>query len=115
MKMIYKIKMRIAAVLATGLLAGCQGGGGDDGKPVIGVSMLSLQSEFIVKVKDAMEGAAGEQGVRLIVNDAQRAAVHQVQQVESFIPQGVDAIIRSEESRVGKECDRTCRIRGVRD
>src|SRR3546814_6386004 len=55
--------------------------------------MLSLQSEFIVKVKDAMEGAAGEQGVRLIVNDAQRAAVHQVQQVESFIAQGVDAII----------------------
>ncbi|HEY9560446.1 MAG TPA: sugar ABC transporter substrate-binding protein [Anseongella sp.] len=87
------MKMRIAAVLATGLLAGCQGGGGDDGKPVIGVSMLSLQSEFIVKVKDAMEGAAGEQGVRLIVNDAQRAAVHQVQQVESFIAQGVDAII----------------------
>src|SRR5690606_12602547 len=37
--------------------------------------------------------AAEEQGVRLIVNDAQREAVRQVQQIESFISQGVDAII----------------------
>lgn len=64
-----------------------------DDKKVIGVSMLSLQSEFVVNVKDAMEEAAEEQGVRLIVNDAQRAAERQVQQIESFISQGVDAII----------------------
>src|SRR3546814_10234211 len=92
----------VLAVRATGLLAGWQGGWGDDGKPVIGVSMLSLQSEFIVKVKDAMEGAAGEQGVRLIVNDAHRAAVHQVQQVESFIAQGVDAIILNPCEKIGR-------------
>ncbi|QEC54312.1 sugar ABC transporter substrate-binding protein [Anseongella ginsenosidimutans] len=75
------------------LLSACQGGGQTDGKLVIGASMLSLQSEFIVKVKDAMEAEASEQQVKLIVNDAQRAAVRQVQQVESFIAQGVDAII----------------------
>src|SRR5690606_13459627 len=57
------------------------------------VSMLSLQSEFVVNVKDAIEDAAEEQQVRLIVNDAQRQAVIQVQQIESFISQGVDAII----------------------
>lgn len=74
------------------LLAGCQGGNSNKG-PVIGASMLSLQSEFIVKVRDAMESEAEKQQVRLIVNDAQRAAVTQVQQVESFIAQGVDAII----------------------
>lgn len=60
---------------------------------MIGASMLSLQSEFIVKVKDAMEAEASDRQIRLIVNDAQRAAVTQVQQVESFIAQGVDAII----------------------
>lgn len=84
----------ITGMLALAVLqAGCQRAGQSDGKPVIGASMLSLQSEFIVKVKDAMEAGAKEQGVELIVNDAQRAAVRQVQQVESFIAQGVDAII----------------------
>ena len=79
------------AAMSLGLW-GC-GGANQDGKKVIGVSMLSLQSEFVVNVKDAMEDAAEEQGVRLIVNDAQREAVRQVQQIESFISQGVDAII----------------------
>jgi inositol transport system substrate-binding protein len=72
---------------------GCGPSGNTDGQKVIGVSMLSLQSEFVVNVKDAMEEAAEEQDVRLIVNDAQRAAERQVQQIESFISQGVDAII----------------------
>lgn len=84
----------IAGMLAVAFLQyGCRQGGRTDGRPVIGASMLSLQSEFIVKVKDAMETAAGEQEVELIVNDAQREVVRQVQQVESFIAQGVDAII----------------------
>ena len=60
---------------------------------VIGVSMLSLQSEFVVNVKDAMEARAKELKVRLVVTDAQRTAEKQVQQVETFISQKVDAII----------------------
>lgn len=62
-------------------------------KPVIGATMLSLQSEFVVNVKDALEKTAIEKNVELIVNDAQRAADKQVQQVETFIAQKVDAII----------------------
>ncbi len=63
-------------------------------KPVvIGVSLLNLSSEFIVMFSTAMEAQAKEMGVRLIVNDAQRSAERQVQQVESFIAQQVDAII----------------------
>lgn len=86
-------KKLLASLLAVGLMqVGCGPSTPDDRK-VIGVSMLSLQSEFVVNVKDAMEDAAAEQGVRLIVNDAQREAVRQVQQIESFISQGVDAII----------------------
>lgn len=59
----------------------------------IGVSMLSLQSEFVVNVKDAMEQAAMGDSVELIIVDAERNADKQVQQVETFIARGVDAII----------------------
>jgi inositol transport system substrate-binding protein len=83
-----------AFTLAALLLGGC--GPGGDGKPkplVIGVSLMNLSSEFIVMVNQAMAAKADELGVRLIVNDAQRSAEKQVQQVESFIAQRVDAII----------------------
>jgi inositol transport system substrate-binding protein len=66
---------------------------GGDKRPVIGVSLLNLSSEFIVMVDKAMEKRAEELGVKLIVNDAQRSPEKQVQQVESFIAQHVDAII----------------------
>jgi inositol transport system substrate-binding protein len=63
-------------------------------KPLtIGVSLMNLSSEFIVMLNQAMEAKARELGVKLIVNDAQRSPEKQVQQVESFIAQKVDAII----------------------
>ena len=76
-------------------LAGCNRGTSKNGEKefVIGASMLSLQSEFVVNVKDAMEAQAKEKNVNLIVNDAQRTADKQVQQVETFISQKVDCII----------------------
>ena len=60
---------------------------------VIGVSLMNLSSEFIVMLNKALEAKAKELGVRLIVNDAQRSPERQVQQVESFIAQKVDAIV----------------------
>jgi inositol transport system substrate-binding protein len=60
---------------------------------VIGVSLLNLSSEFIVMLNRAMEAKARELGVRLLVSDAQRDAERQVQQVERWVAQGVDAII----------------------
>ena len=87
-------KKAFAIILGLGImLHGCGPSGKSDGRKVIGISMLSLQSEFVVNVKDAMENAAKDKDVRLIINDAQRAAERQVQQIESFISQGVDAII----------------------
>ena len=65
----------------------------DGDKPVIGVTMLSMQNEFIVNVSDEMEKKAQEAGVELMTVDAERSALKQVEQVESFIAQGVDAII----------------------
>ena len=88
--------MRVVALLAVAALSGC-------GRPepqtagekpiVIGVSLLNMSSEFIVMFSAAMESRAKELGVKLIVNDAQRSAERQVQQVETFIAQKVDAII----------------------
>lgn len=82
-------------VFTTVILYGCNRGAGKDEEDrlVIGASMLSLQSEFVVNVKDAMEARAKEKKVELIVSDAQRTADKQVQQIESFIAQQVDAII----------------------
>lgn len=72
-------------------LCSCQPSG--EKRITIGVSLLNLSNEFIVMLHQAMEARAKELGVRLIVNDAQRSAERQVQQVENFIAQRVDAII----------------------
>lgn len=66
---------------------------GSNKKLVVGATMLSMQNEFIVNVSDEMEAKAKALGVELITVDAERSALKQVEQVESFIAQGVDAII----------------------
>jgi inositol transport system substrate-binding protein len=55
--------------------------------------LLNVSYEFIVNIKEAMEIRAEELGVKLIINDAERSAEKQIQQIESFIAQRVDAII----------------------
>lgn len=90
--------MRTKPVIGIGLLISffsvlsCNEGTNESGM-VVGASMLSLQSEFVVNVKDAMVEEAKNQKIKLIVNDAQRTADRQVQQIESFISQKVNAII----------------------
>ncbi|MDZ7690798.1 MAG: sugar ABC transporter substrate-binding protein [Balneolaceae bacterium] len=85
----------IATLSAGVLVLGC--GGSDNkegnGEITIGASMLSMQNEFVVNVRDAMAEEAKKQGINFLVNDAQRSALNQLQHVESFIAQGVDAII----------------------
>jgi len=82
------------------LLSGCNQSKTDESgekssgkKLVIGATMLSMQNEFVVNVADEMEAKAKELGTELIIVDAERSALKQVEQVESFIAQGVDAII----------------------
>ena len=86
----------VAALAVAGcLMQGCAGSGSAGGKKglVIGVSLLNVSNEFIVMVNRSMDAKAKQLGVELIVNDAQRSAERQVQQVESFIAQKVDVII----------------------
>lgn len=90
-------------IFALAVLAGGCGGGdssdesgnGDGGEKqiVIGVSLLNLANEYIVLLNEAMEKKAGELGVKLIVNDAQRSAEKQIRQIENFVIQKVDVII----------------------
>ncbi|WP_345242925.1 sugar ABC transporter substrate-binding protein [Nibrella saemangeumensis] len=70
-----------------------QGQNSEGKKLVVGATMLSMQNEFIVNVADEMEKKANESNVELIVVDAERSPLKQVEQVESFIAQKVDAII----------------------
>ncbi|MFC5411087.1 sugar ABC transporter substrate-binding protein [Larkinella bovis] len=82
--------------LVTSVLISCnQSSSGENGekKLTVGVSMLSMQNEFIVNVNDEIEKKAKESGVELITVDAERSALKQIEQIESFIAQGVDAII----------------------
>jgi len=86
--------MRKLCVLALAVLCGCGRSGAPEAQgPVIGVSLLNLSNEFVVTLRDAMDARAKELGVRLIINDGQRSPERQVQQVETFIAQKVDAII----------------------
>lgn len=55
--------------------------------------MLSMQNEFIQQVADALEKSVETNQVELIIVDAERSSLKQVEQVESFISQQVDAII----------------------
>jgi inositol transport system substrate-binding protein len=52
-----------------------------------------MQNEFIQKVAQSLEKNAEANQVELIVIDAERSALKQVEQVENFISQQVDAII----------------------
>ncbi|MCX8107579.1 MAG: sugar ABC transporter substrate-binding protein [Verrucomicrobiae bacterium] len=84
---------RIALLLLALGLLGCTGHKHEGDQPRIGVSLLNLSNEFIVMLHRAMTERASELGVKLVVNDAQRSAERQVQQVETFIAQRLDAII----------------------
>lgn len=99
MKVTVSILFPITLMAGT-LLTGChQATTGEKGQAaggkrlVVGVTMLSMQNEFIVNVHDEIAKKAQEEGVELITVDAERSALKQVEQVESFIAQKVDAII----------------------
>lgn len=92
---LYK-KIALAALFTSCLFTGCNRGQTDEKggeKLVIGATMLSMQNEFIVNIADEMQKKANDLGVELVTVDAERSALKQVEQVESFIAQGVDAII----------------------
>ncbi len=88
--------MRKVVVVLLSVFCGCgrpERPATPDARPVIGVSLLNMANEFIVTIHEAMADRAKELGVQLIVTDAQRSPERQVQQIETFIAQKVDAIV----------------------
>lgn len=97
-----RLSMSMAFILALVLaLAACgkseSGSGSESGGSkegiTIGVSMLNLSNEFVATLAKGIENKAGELGVKVIINDGQKDPNKQIQQVETFIAQKVDAII----------------------
>jgi ribose transport system substrate-binding protein len=59
----------------------------------VGVSLLTLANPFFVEMRDAMAGAAREQGYELVVTAAEMDAARQRDQVKDFIVRKVSAIV----------------------
>ena len=84
------------AILATVLAAGCQrgGGGGGEGEgPRVGLSISTLNNPFFVSMRSGAQQAAKDEGVQLLIADAQNDSATQQDDVQNFVTQQVDAIL----------------------
>jgi ribose transport system substrate-binding protein len=81
-------------ILCTLLLTACAAPGGAVKKELVfGYSTPSLQNSFWITVKNAMQKAADENGVKLLLRDAASDNAKQAADIEDFIEQRVDAIL----------------------
>lgn len=93
------MKLRGVAALSALALAltacgsGTQATGGGGGDITIGLAVSTLDNPYFVALKEGAEKAAAELGVKLTVVDAQNDATNQVNQVQTFTTQGVQAIV----------------------
>jgi ABC-type sugar transport system substrate-binding protein len=90
----------LLAVLASALAAGCQRGGdrgggeeGEGGGERIGLSISTLNNPFFVTLRDGAQQAAEEEGVELLIADAQNDASQQQDDIQNFVTQQVAAIL----------------------
>jgi len=84
----------ILATLTAALAAGCQRGGGNGGGGAkIGLSISTLDNPFFVSMRSGAQQAAKDQGVQLLVADAQNDSATQQDDVQNFVTQQVDAIL----------------------
>jgi len=94
-----KISLMLVLVLAIGLLAGCGGGdtGGDAGNGdagmTIGYASSNLNDTGQTFIADGARAYAAENGLEILVQDAQEDVVRQQDQVLAMIEQGVDALV----------------------
>ena len=59
----------------------------------IGVTLSAFEHQFLVKVREAMEEKAKELGVEIQFVEAQGDIGKQLNQIQTLIAQGIDAII----------------------
>lgn len=68
---------------------------GQEEKPLIGVSLLTLANPFFKVMADAMEAEGSKHGYRLLITSAEMDAARQKDQVKDFISKKAAAIILS--------------------
>ncbi|MBE1537292.1 ABC transporter permease/substrate-binding protein [Actinomadura algeriensis] len=84
----------VIVALSAGLaLTGGNGGGAAGGGTKVGLSVSTLNNPFFVQFRDGAQAEAARRGVDLTVSDAQNDASQQVNQVQNYVSQGMDAII----------------------
>ena len=85
-------------------LCGCGGsdnsGNGNEAKPKIGYSALTLKNPFFKVIANSIEAEGKKHGYEVIVTDAERSVKTQSEHVDSFIAQGVVAIVLNPADRV---------------
>ncbi len=90
-------------------------GGETDGKRLkMGLSLYYRTDEYYTDIENCMKLEADKLGIDLIVQDANADLSKQIQQVEDFISEGVDAIIMSPVDPVGSvACVEAAKAAGV--
>jgi ribose transport system substrate-binding protein len=86
-------KFFVSLALIPLLLAGCGGGGGGSDQKLIGASLLTQTHIFYQDMVKAMKKEAAKRDLRLRLQYAEFDSRKQNDQIETFIAQGVDAII----------------------
>ncbi|MDR1505755.1 MAG: substrate-binding domain-containing protein [Treponema sp.] len=112
------VVLAVTLVLSVSVLSSCKRGSsnaaGSDDTVTIGVSLMNLQVEFSIVLRDAIQAKADELGITVIINDAQGDASKQLQQVESFIVQGVNGIIlQPQEQEASAPCIDKAKAAGI--
>ena len=94
-KRITTILVVVLVVAALMVAVGCQRGGGEGGGggAKIGLSISTLNNPFFVTMRSGAQQAAKDQGVHLLVADAQNDSATQQDDVQNFVTQQVDAIL----------------------
>lgn len=65
-----------------------------NGKPLtkIGLSAPAMDNEFMTNLKESLEKTAKENGVKVLVSEAEQSSSKQVEQIENMITSGCEAI-----------------------
>jgi ribose transport system substrate-binding protein len=81
----------LAAVAAIALLPTL----GADAKEVkkLGLAVANLQADFFNQIKQSVEAAGAEKGIKIITVDAKGDAATQVSQIQDLLAQNIDALI----------------------
>lgn len=109
MKLVKKLTFALVATLAVSTLTACSlytGIPGRDGKEKveevahkkanelnIGVSISTMNNPYFVSMNNAIKSMAKEKNTKLTVSDAQNDSATQLNNVQNFISQNVDAIL----------------------